>query len=41
MTTPTSAPRVGGDGRARREIGVDENFFAGIPVPRSPFPVPR
>ena len=31
--------RGGGEGRARREIGVDENFFSQLS--RSPFPIPR
>ena len=32
--------RGGGEGRAGREIGVDENFFPAFPfpVPHSPFP---
>ena len=34
-----SAARDGAEGRAGREIGVDENFFSQLP--RSPCPVPQ
>ena len=34
MTTPTSAARRGGEGRAGREIGVDEETF---PISRKSF----
>ena len=43
VTDPSSGrrgtARGGGEGRAGREIGVDENFFCQLPC--SPFPIPR